>query len=195
MSNQNGDLRDLVADAAAAEVVEVLNEDEPETLVVTFARRRDAEAALLVINKALRKRHDTIYQGALVSRNEDDDELQIFDLHDMGLGELIGGGVNLFFDTGRDGFRLLWSTVGAGLFFFGGSWRLVRSTARRSLALLGSTWSIPRRRRLDSFGTQGRVEPTGVEIEPGGSAVVLVADHETAVELANELVINGGEII
>ncbi len=194
MSKQNGDLRDLVAEAAAAEVVEVINEDEPETLVVTFARRKDAEAALSAINRALRKRHETIYQGALVSRNEDDDELHIFDLHDMGLGEIIGGGFNLAFDTGRDGLRLLWSTVGAGLFFFGGSWRLVRSTARRSLALLGSTWSIPRRRRLESFGAQGQVEPTGVAIEPGGSAVVIVADHETAVDLANELVRKGGEI-
>ncbi|MFN2134692.1 MAG: hypothetical protein ACK2UK_01975 [Candidatus Promineifilaceae bacterium] len=187
-------LREEIAQAAAAESIPVANEGEPETLVVTFEKREDAEAAVRVINKALRKRHDTIYQGALVSLDKDR-EVQIQDLHDTGLSDVIVGGVGLALDTGIGGFRLLWSTLGAGIFFFGGGWRLLRSTVGRGLALAGTTWTIPRRRRLEEFGAEGHVEPTGVNLAPGGSAVVIVADHETTAELATDLVNSGGELV
>lgn len=186
-------LREEIAQAAAAESIPVANEGEPETLVVTFEKREDAEAAVRVINKALRKRHDTIYQGALVSLDKDR-EVQIQDLHDTGLSDVIVGGVGLVLDTGIGGFRLLWSTLGAGIFFFGGGWRLLRSTVRRGLALAGTGWTIPRRRRLEEFGAEGHIEPTSVDLQSGGSAVVIVADHETAAELATDLVKSGGEI-
>ena len=189
------ELREVVTeDVAAEDVIPVMNEDDPETLVVTFEKEKDAQEAIRVINKALRKRHGSIYQGALVSQDEEN-EVKIQDLHDTGLTDVVRGGLDLVFDTGRDGFRLVWSTLGAGMFFFGGGWRLVRSTVRRGLGLLGTTWTIPRRRRLETFGAEGKVAPTGVELEPGGSAVVIVADHETAVGLATELVKSGGEIV
>jgi hypothetical protein len=192
-----------MADAKAASdsaasieaTIPVTYEDQPETVVVTFRNREDAEEAIRVINKALRKRPGTIHQGALVTREADESEPRVHDLQDAGLFDIAGGGARLLLDTGRDGARLIWSTIGAGLFFLGGSWRLVRSVSRRSLALAGSTLTIPRRRRLDAFGARGQVEPSSLQIEPGGSAVVLVADHETAVDLANELLRSGGELV
>ncbi len=190
----NGDIRERAAAAAAVEeLIPVENEGDPQTLVVLFDKRKEAEAALRVLNKALRKHPGSIYQGALVSLDEER-EFKIQDLHDTGLTDIARGGADLLFDTGRDGMKLIWSTVGAGLFFFGGGWRLVRGTVRRGLGLLGTTWTIPRRRRLSSFGSGGQVEPTGLALEPGGSAMVIVADHETAAALATELVQSGGEL-
>jgi hypothetical protein len=190
----NDELQEVVAEAASAESTSPANDDEPETLVVTFEKRKDAEEAIRVVNKALRKRHETIYQGALVSLDEDR-EVEIKDLHDTGLSDVISGGVGLVFDTGIGGFELLWSTLGAGITIFGGGWRLLRSTMRRGLALAGTTWTIPRRRRLEPFGAEGHVEPTSVDLAPGASAVVIVANHETAAELATDLVKSGGELV
>lgn len=190
----NDELPEVVAEAAVAESIHQANEGDPETLVVTFEKRKDAEEAIRVVNKALRKRHDTIYQGAFVSLDEDR-KVKIKDLHDTGLTDVISGGVGFVFDTGLDGFQLLWSALGAGVVFFGGGWRLLRSTVRRGSALAGTTWTIPRRRRLEPFGTEGHMEPTSVDLAPGGSAVVIVADHETAAKLATDLVNRGGEIV
>jgi hypothetical protein len=190
----NDELQEVVAEAAAAESTPPAYEGEPETLVVTFENRKDAEEAIRVINKALRKRHETIYQGALISLDEER-EVEIKDLHDTDLSDVISGGVGLVFDTGIGGFQLLWSTLGAGIAFFGGGWRLLRSTVRRGRALAGTTWTIPRRRRLEPFGAEGHVEPTSVGLAPGGSAVVVVADHETAADLATDLVNCGGELV
>ena len=193
MTNDNP-LRDVLEEAVAAEE-RIPVEEGPETLVVTFKTRQEAEEALRVVNKALRDRKKSIYQGALVSRPEEGEEISVFDLHDTGLREIVKGSFSVAYDTTRDGFRLVWSTLGAGVFFFTGGWRLVRSVTRRSLALAGSTWTIPRRRRLDTFGSGGQVEPTGVTVEPGGSAVVILADHDTASQLATDLARSGGEIV
>lgn len=190
----NDELPETVDESVAAETTPPTNGGGPQTLVVTFERRKDAEEAIRVINEALRKRHEAIYQGALVSMDEDR-EVAIKDLRDTGLADVISGGVGLVLDTGIGGFQLLWSTLGAGIVFLGGGWRLLRSTVRRGLALAGTTWTIPRRWQLEPFDAEGYVESTSIDLEPGGSAVVIVADHETAAHLATDLVSRGGEIV
>ncbi|MEA3335167.1 MAG: hypothetical protein U9R25_04605 [Chloroflexota bacterium] len=166
---------------------------EPEMIVVRFTDEKDAEDAIHIVNKALRKRNETIYQGALVTRGEDN-ELHVRDLRDMGLFDIITGTVGLTFDLGRGGLHLMLSAAMASLGFFVGGWRLLRNTASRSATLVGSTWTIPKRRQLESFEAGDALESSDAGLEPGTSAVVIVADHETASELATDLVRSGGEI-
>lgn len=181
------------ADAAATHIP-ITDEDEPYRLVVTFEKQKDAEEAIRVINRALRKQRGAIQQGALVTREGEDERLTVRDLHDTGLLDVAREGFDIALDTGREGARLVWSTVGAGFVFLGGGWRLVRGLTRRSLGLLGTTWTIPRRRRLDAFAAAAAQERDEVELEPGETAVVLVADRETAARVATDLVRKGGEI-
>ena len=167
---------------------------DAETIVVKFDDDLEAARAVRVLNKALRKRHETIYQGAVVKREEGDEELQVEDLRDMGLADVITGTAVIGFDLGRDGFKLVKTTAAAGIGLILGGIRLLRRTALLAAGMGGSTWTLRRRRNLDSFHAQEEIDATATDLEPGETAVVIVADHETATELATELVRSGGEL-
>ena len=79
----------VFAEAAEAEEEEEITPADAETIVVKFDDEIDAARAVRVLNKALRTQHETIYQGAVISRDEDDEELQVEDLRDMGLADVI----------------------------------------------------------------------------------------------------------
>lgn len=178
----------------AAEEAEDKTPADAETIVVKFDDDLDAARAVRVLNKALRTRHETIYQGAVVKREEDDEELQVEDLRDMGLADVITGTAVIGFDLGRDGFKLVRTTAAAGIGLIVGGIRLLRRTALLAAGIGGSTWTLRRRRNLDSFHAQEEIDATGTDLEPGETAVVIVADHETATEVATELVRSGGEL-
>ena len=184
--------------AAAVEMIaEAASQQETppgvDTIVVKFDDDLAAARAVRVINKALRKRKDTIYQGAVVSRkNEDDYEVE--DMRDMGLSDVITGTAGIGIALGRDGFKLVWSAARSGLNLISSGFRLLRRTALASMGLAGATWTIPSRRRLDDYDEAG-AQSTATALEPGSSAVVIVADRETAAELATDLVRSGGELV
>lgn len=178
-------------DAAAA--IAVTEENEAEVLVVTFDSEEAARSAVRVLNQALRDEDRTIYQGALLSRAADN-ELRIRDLRDMGLGDLITGTAGLTIDTGRSGLKLTWAAVSTGVGVVIGGLRLARNTIDRAAGLLGSFWSIPSRRRLDRFDPDEQVQERGQDLEAGKTAVVILASHETAAELATKLARSGGRL-
>ena len=104
---------------------------------------------------------------------------------------LITGTAGIGFDLGRDGFNLVRSTAAAGIGLITGGIRLLRRSAILAMGLGGATWTVPRRKRMDAFAAG---EATSVDLEPGETAVVIVADHDTAVEVANDLIKSGGEL-
>lgn len=169
--------------------------EDAETIVVKFDDDLEAARAVRVLNKALRKQHETIYQGAVVTRNEPDEELQVEDLRDMGLADVISGTAVIGFDLGRDGFILVKNTAAAGIGLILGGIRLLRRTALLAAGMGGSTWNLRRRRHLDSFHAEEEIGATATDLEPGETAVVIVADHETASEIATNLVRSGGELV
>jgi hypothetical protein len=190
------------ASEAVAEMVEEIQEVSPEagafastpdTIVVTFADELAAERAVRIVNRALRMRKDTIYQGAMIHRLGEN-ELKVEDLRDMGLADVITGSAGIVFDLGRDGVRLAWSLVTAGTSFIAAGFRLLRKTALQTVNLAGSTRTIPQRRELDQFYSEEELQTETTRLEPGTTAVVIVADHETASELATDLVRSGGEL-
>jgi hypothetical protein len=164
--------------------------EDAETIVVKFDDDLETARAVRVLNKALRKRHETIYQGAVVSR-EDEDEIVVQDMSDMGFANLITGSVGIGIDLGRDGFNLVRSTAAAGIGLITGGIRLLRRSALLAMGLGGATWTVPRRKKLEAFEN---LEGTTVNLQPGETAVVIVADHDTAVEVANDLIKSGGEL-
>ncbi len=186
---------DIDADAetaesdAAAEVPE-----DAETIIVAFEDELDAARAVRVVNKALRQRNETIYQGAMISRDEGDD-FKIEDLRDMGLTDVITGTAEIGLDLGRDGFKLALSAATTGFALIGSGIRLLRKTALLTAGLAGSTMTIPSRRSLNSFEADEEMQDPSEVLEPGTTAVVIVADHETAAELATDLVRSGGALV
>lgn len=173
--------------------IAVTEENEAEILVVTFDDEQAAQDAVRVLNQALRDNRQTIYQGALLSRAADD-TLRIRDLREMGLGDLITGTAGLTIDTGRAGLKLTWAAVSTGVAVVVGGFRLARDTVGRAGGLAGSMLSIPSRRRLDRFDPDEQVQQRGEGLEAGKTAVVILANHETAAELATDLVRSGGRI-
>ena len=121
----------------------------------------------------------------------DDEELQVEDLRDLGLADVITSTAAVGIDLGRDGFKLIWNTAAAGIGLVVGGIRLLRRTALLAAGLGGSTWTLRRRKNLDSFHPEEDVQ---TDLEPGESAVVIVADHDTAVDIANDLIKSGGEL-
>ena len=168
--------------------------DDAQTIIVKFDDELEAAQAVRVVNKALRNRHETIYQGAVVKRDQEDEELQVEDLRDMGLADVVTGTAAIGFDLGRDGFQLAWTTAAAGIGLVVGGVRLLRRTALLAAGLGGSTWNWRHRRQLDSFHIEEEVAESATKLEPGETAVVIVADHETANEIATNLVHSGGEL-
>ena len=69
-----------------------------------------------------------------------------------------------------------------------------RRSALLAAGLGGSTWTIPRRRALANFEAEEVLDPTAA-LEPGQSAVIIVADHDTAAELTNDLIRSGGDLV
>jgi hypothetical protein len=189
----NGD-PDTAEEAAEVFVEADLEERTPEdaeTIIVKFDDELEAARAVRVLNKALRKRHDTIYQGAIVTRNERKEELEVEDLRDLGLADLITETAAMGINLGRDSFKLIWKTAAAGIGLVLGGIRLARRTVLQAAGLGGSTWTMRYRKQLDTFHKD---EGTSTNLEPGESAVVIVADRETAVEIANDLIKSGGEL-
>lgn len=184
-----------VFEEAAEAEEEELTPADAETIVVKFEDDLNAARAVRVLNKALRTKHETIYQGAVVTRNEADEELQVEDLRDMGLADVITGTAVIGFDLGRDGFMLVKNTAAAGIGLILGGVRLLRRTALLAAGMGGSTWNLRRRRNLDSFHAQEEIDATATDLEPGETAVVIVADHETASEIATNLVRSGGDLV
>ncbi|MFN2137753.1 MAG: hypothetical protein ACK2UK_17470 [Candidatus Promineifilaceae bacterium] len=202
ISEAHADIADDAAEAVA-EIIEEVQEAaaeseaaaaEPETIVVTFENELDAERAVRVINKALRRREDSIYQGAMVQRRGED-ELKVEDLRDMGLGDVITGTAGIVIDFGRDGARLAWSLVTSGTSLVAAGFRLLRKTALQTANLAGSTRTIPQRRHLEMFLGDEALQAEMSGLEPGETAVVIVADHDTASELVTDLVRSGGELV
>lgn len=183
---------DEAAEAGAAEESAEPPADA-ETIIVAFDDELDAARAVRVVNKALRQRNETIYQGAMISR--DDDELTVEDLRDMGLTDVVTGTAGIGLDLGRDGFKLALSAATTGLALIGSSFRLLRKTALLTAGLAGSTVTIPVRRGLTSFDADEDLQDPTTILEPGNTAVVIVADHETAAELATDLVRSGGTLV
>jgi hypothetical protein len=164
---------------------------EAETIIVKFDDDLEAARAVRVLNKALRKRHDTIYQGAIVKRNPRKEEVEVEDLRDMGLADLITDTAAMGINLGKDGFKLLWKTAAAGVGLVFGGLRLLRRTALQAAGLGGSTMTMRYRKQLETFHDDQGMQ---TNLEPGESAVVIVADRETAVEIANDLIKSGGEL-
>jgi hypothetical protein len=179
------------------EVQEEIEEEQAkaaaETIVVKFDDDLEAAQAVRIINKALRKRHDTIYQGAFVKRAADE-ELEVEDFSKLGLADLVTGTAAIGFDLGKDGARLIWTTASAGLGLITGGFRLLRRTALSAAGLGGSTLTLRRRHKLDSFQPEEDITITTSDLAPGETAVVIVADRDTANELATDLVQRGGEL-
>jgi len=164
-----------------------------ETIVVKFDNDLEAAQALRIINKALRKRKDTIYQGAFVKR-AGEDELDVQDFSQAGLADLVTGTAAIGYDLGKDGVKLAWTTAAAGVGFITGGIRLLRRTALSAAGLGGSTLTLRRRHKLDTFEPEEKVAVSTTDLAPGETAVVIVADRETANELATDLVRHGGEL-
>jgi hypothetical protein len=180
----------------AEEAAEVFEEagftpKEAETIIVKFDNDLEAARAVRVLNKALRKRHDTIYQGAIVTRDEKKEELAVEDLRDMGLADLVTDTAAMGINLGKDGFKLLWKTAAAGVGLVVGGLNLLRRTVLQAAGLGGSTMTMRYRKQLDTFHDEQGMQ---TNLEPGESAVVIVADRETAVEIANDLIKSGGEL-
>lgn len=182
------DVAGMVAEAAAEQAAA-----QPDTIVVKFADELDAARAVRVINNALRTRRETIYQGAMISRRGENG-LDIQDLRDMGLTDVITGTAGLGLDLARDGLRLALTAAKAGASLVGSGFKVLRKTALEAANLAGSTRTIPQRRRLEAFYAVEELEDSAAKLEPGTTAVVIVADHETANELATDLVRSGGEL-
>ncbi len=189
----------LVEAETVAGVVEVAQAEaqaararDAETIIIKFDDEIEAARAVRVLNKALRRRHDTIYQGALVSR-EEDEQLVVEDLRDLGFADLITGTAAIGYDLGRDSLRLARTSAAVGFGLLRDSARLLQRTALRAMGVGGSTLTLPTRRGLDSFQAAEGLG-TAVILEEGETAVVVVADHETAAELMTDLVRSGGEI-
>ena len=105
--------------------------EDAETIIVKFDDDLEAARAVRVLNKALRKRYQTIYQGAIVKRKDKDADLQVEDLRDLGLADLVTGTAAIGINLGRDGFKLVWTTATAGISLIVGGIRLVRRTFSR----------------------------------------------------------------
>jgi hypothetical protein len=165
--------------------------EDAETIIVKFDDDLEAARAVRVLNKALRKRHGKIYQGAIVTRDEKKQQLEVEDLRDLGLADLITETAALGINLGKDGLRLLWKTAAAGVGLVAGGIHLLRRTTLQAAGLGGSTMTMRYRKQLDSFHNE---EGTPPNLEPGESALVVVADRETAVEIANDLIKSGGEL-
>jgi hypothetical protein len=165
----------------------------PDRLVVKFGNEIDAARAVRVINKALRDRQDTIYQGAMISR-EENDELKVEDLSDMGLSDVITGTAALGFDLGRDGVRLVWTAATTAAALVTAGFKLLQRTALMASGLAGATRTIPQRRRMEALFDEDDLQETAIDLQPGETAVVLVADFDTASDLAADLVRSGGEL-
>jgi hypothetical protein len=173
--------------------IAVEEENAPEIMTVFFDDENAAQNGVRILNKALRSEHRTIYQGALLSRDKDN-ALTIRDLRDMGLGELITGTADLTLDTSRSGLKLTWAVVSTGVGVVVGAGRLAKNTFNRAMGLLGSFFSIPSRRRLERFNPDAQVQELGLQLPEGKTAVIIVADHETAAELTTDLVRSGGAL-
>lgn len=191
-------IEEVVAEAQEAleEAVEAEQESTPpdaETIVVKFDDELEAAQAVRIINKALRKRKDKIYQGAVVKRAADE-VLEVEDFSDMGLGDLVTGTVKIGYDLGRDSVKLVWTTAAAGVGLVTGGIRLLRRTALLATGLGGSTLTMRRRKKLDAYHPPRNVDSSTTDLAPGETAVVIVADRETANELATDLIKTGGEL-
>ncbi len=173
--------------------IPVEDEEEAEVVLVTFDSEEAAQNAVRILNKALRDSDRTIYQGAMISRMKDN-ELRIRDLRDMGLGDLITGTADLGLDFGRTGLKLTWAVVSTGVGVVVGVGRLAKSTFDRAMGLLGTFFSIPDRRRLRPFEQDEQVQQSTEMLPEGKTAVLLVANAETARELTTDLVRGGGAI-
>lgn len=180
-------------DTKSESIIAVEEENAPELMAVFFDDENAARNAVRILNKALRSEQRTIYQGALLSRGKDN-ALTIRDLRDMGLGELITGTADLTLDTSRTGLKLTWAVVSTGVGVVVGVGRLAKNTFDRAMGLLGSFFSIPSRRRLERFDAGMQVQELGVQLPEGKTAVIIIADHETAAELTTDLVRSGGAL-
>ena len=109
----------------------------------------------------------------------------------MGMADLITGTVGIGIDLGKDSFKLVWKTATAGVGLVLGGIHLLRRTALLARGVGGSTLTLGKRHQLDTFAAQ---EEMKTDLKPGESAVVIVADHDTAVEIANDLIKSGGEL-
>lgn len=171
-----------------------MEESQSRTVVARFGDPKQAEDALRVMNKALRDESKTISQGAVVSLRRSG-SLRVRDFRDMGLGDLAVSAADLTIDVGVQGAKMALTAllVGAGLFVDG--LRLVKNSAGRAVGLAGVTLSLPSRRALDDFAAGDELQSLSVSLEPGDTAVVVVADSETAAELATKLVHSGGTLV
>jgi hypothetical protein len=190
--------REAVQEVAEAIAQAAIARDEgtpsgAKTIVVKFDDDIEAARAVRVINKALRKRDDTIYQGAVVRRKKED-KLQVEDFKDLGLTDLVTDTAAIGIDLGRDSFRLVWNAAASGFGIVTGGVRLLRRSVLQALGVGGATLTLHRRRQLDAFEPEEDVQASTTRLVPGETAVIIVADSETANELATDLVRSGGEL-
>lgn len=171
-----------------------MDENQSKVVVARFDDPKQAEDALRAMNKALRDESKTISQGAVVSLRRNG-SLRVRDFRDMGLGDLVMSAADLTIDVGAQSAKIALTAllVGAGLLLDG--LRLVKNSAGRAVGLAGVTLSLPSRRALDDFAAGDELQSLSVSLEPGDTAVVVVADNETAAELATKLVHSGGTLV
>jgi hypothetical protein len=171
-----------------------MEENQPRVVVARFDDPKQAEDALRVMNKALRDESKTIYQGALVSLRRNG-SLRVRDFMDMGVGDMVLSAADLTIDLGVESAKIALTAllVGAGLFWDG--LRLVKDSASRAVGLAGVTLSLPSRRDLADFTSGDELQSLSVGLEPGDTAVVVVADQDTAGELATKLAQSGGTLV
>jgi hypothetical protein len=169
-------------------------ENQSRVVVARFDDPKEAEDALRIMNKALRDESKTIYQGALVSLRRNG-SLRVRDFKDIGLGDLVMSTADLTVDVGVQSAKIALTAllVGAGLLLDG--LRLVKNSASRAIGLAGVTLSLPSRRDLADFTSGDELQSLSVGLEPGDTAVVVVADHDTAGELATKLAQSGGTLV
>lgn len=171
-----------------------MDENQSRVVVARFDDAKQAEDALRVINKALRDESKTISQGALVSLRRNG-SLRVRDFRDMGLGDMVMSAADLTIDVGVQSAKIALTAllVGAGLFLDG--LRLVKNSADRAIGLAGVTLSLPSRRDLDDFAAGDELQSLSVSLERGDTAVVVVAEPDTAGELATKLAQSGGTLV
>jgi hypothetical protein len=173
--------------------IPVSEENEAEVLMVTFDDETAAREAVRVLNKALRNSDRTIYQGALISRMEDN-ELRIRDLRDLGLTDVIKGTFDLTFETGRTGLKLSWAVVSTGIGVVIGTARLAKDALSGVMSLVSSVLSMPSRRHLDRYDASEQIQETSETVEPGTTTLVILGTPETVKDLATDLARSGGRI-
>lgn len=164
------------------------------TIVAKFEDAADAEKALRTLNKTLRDEEKTIYQGAIVSR-EEDGEVHIKDMRDLGLADIIIDAADATIGIGLSGMGLLVGMATAGLDLMFDTIRVVRNSAGQVIGVTAEALAYPNRKLLKSYQPGSEILKAGDGLQPGDTAIVVTADEATASELATDLARKGGVLL